>query len=159
MTDLATPARAGFHPADSIEGVTMGTGSTARFIAPGTATQGRFGLFEWVAAPRTGATDAHLHKTFSESFYVTSGELTLYDGAHWITARSGDFLHVPEGVAHGFRNDTDELASMLVLFAPAPPREAFFRELAEIGASGRTLSEEEWIEFWARHDQYQVKLG
>ncbi|GAA2354375.1 cupin [Catellatospora methionotrophica] len=159
MTDLSPATSAGFHPADAAEGVTMTTGSIARFVAPGGATQGRFGLFEWVSAPRTGGTDAHLHKTFSESFYVTAGALTLYDGTKWITARSGDFLHVPEGVAHGFRNDTDETASMLVLFAPAPPREKFFRELAEIGASGRTLTEDEWIDFWARHDQYQVKLG
>ncbi|MBV1853708.1 cupin domain-containing protein [Catellatospora tritici] len=159
MTDLSHPARAGFHPVHTTEGVTMATGSTARFVAPGAATQGRFGLFEWVSAPRTGGTDAHLHKTFSESFYVTAGAVTIYDGARWVTARSGDFLHVPEGVAHGFRNDTDEPASMLVLFAPAPPREEYFRELAEIGASGRTLSEGEWVELWARHDQYQVKLG
>ena len=40
------------------------------------------------------------------------------------------------------------------LFAPAPPREKFFRELAEIADSGRELSAREWAEFYARHDQY-----
>jgi hypothetical protein len=45
---------------------------------------------------------------------------------------------------------------MLILFAPAPPREEYFRELAEIGESGRTLSPQEWTELYARHDQYMV---
>ncbi|MBM0258364.1 hypothetical protein [Micromonospora sp. 4G55] len=36
-------------------------------------------------------------------------------------------------------------------------REAYFRELAEIGASGRTLSDDEWVDLWARHDQYRVE--
>ncbi|MEU4716422.1 hypothetical protein AB0F73_22605 [Micromonospora purpureochromogenes] len=45
---------------------------------------------------------------------------------------------------------------MLVLFAPGAPREAYFRELAEIGAWGRTLSDDEWVDLWARHDQYRV---
>ncbi len=45
---------------------------------------------------------------------------------------------------------------MLILFAPAPPRENYFRELAELLDSGRQLSAEEYTEFLARHDQYMV---
>ena len=43
---------------------------------------------------------------------------------------------------------------MLIVFAPGPPREEYFRELADIRSAGRKLTEEEWIEVWARHDQY-----
>jgi DNA-binding PadR family transcriptional regulator len=35
-----------------------------------------------------------------------------------------------------------------------PPREKYFTELADIRSAGRRLTEEEWIELWARHDQY-----
>jgi hypothetical protein len=45
---------------------------------------------------------------------------------------------------------------MLILFAPAPPREAYFSELAEIARAGRTLDADEWTELYARHDQYMV---
>jgi hypothetical protein len=45
---------------------------------------------------------------------------------------------------------------MLILFAPAPDREAYFRELAERIASGRRASDEERAAFMARHDQYEV---
>jgi len=45
---------------------------------------------------------------------------------------------------------------MLILFAPGAPRETYFRELAEIAATGLTLSEEEWADLYARHDQYRA---
>ena len=45
---------------------------------------------------------------------------------------------------HAFRNDTHEPAAMLIIFSPGAPRERYFQELAEIRASGRTLSAEEW---------------
>lgn len=156
MTDIPNMARGGFHLAAATEQVTLGSGSVARFVAPGTATQGRFGLFEWRIPPRTGGTDTHFHKTFSESFYITAGTVRLYDGSRWVKAGPGDFLYVPEGGTHGYRNDTDDPAAMLVLFAPGAPREDYFRELAEIAAAGRTLTDTEWVELWARHDQYPV---
>ncbi len=43
---------------------------------------------------------------------------------------------------------------MLILFAPGPPREEYFAELAAIHSSGRTLTDEEWTALWTRHDQY-----
>ena len=42
---------------------------------------------------------------------------------------------------------------MLILFVPAPPREVYFRELAERIASGRQVSDEDRAAFMARHDQ------
>ena len=82
--------------------------------------------------------------------------MRLYDGGRWLDARPGDFLYVPEGGVHAFRNDSDEAASMLIVFAPGLPRERYFAEVAEIEASGRTLSRDEWTELYARHDQYRA---
>jgi quercetin dioxygenase-like cupin family protein len=50
----------------------------------------------------------------------------LYDGARWLDAVVGDFLFVPEGGVHGFRNESGEPASMLLLFTPGAPREDYF---------------------------------
>lgn len=141
---------------DDVEQLTMRSGTVARFVAPGAATAGQLGLFEWHMQPRSGGPAAHFHKTFSESFYVMSGAVRLYDGADWAEARQGDFLYVPQRGVHAFRNDSDEPASMLILFAPGAPREAYFRELAEISATGRQLSRDEWTELYARHDQYRA---
>jgi uncharacterized RmlC-like cupin family protein len=108
--------------------------------------------------PHAGGPDAHFHKTFSESFYIVEGTVRLFNGEKWVDTSAGDFLYVPEGGIHAFSNDSDAVAQMLILFAPAPPRENYFRELAELIDSGRRreMSEEEYAEFLARHDQYMV---
>jgi quercetin dioxygenase-like cupin family protein len=128
----------------------------SKFLATGALTDGHFGLFQWDMAPQAGGPDAHYHKTFSESFYVLDGKVRLYDGDKWVTAVKGDYLYVSPNGIHAFRNDTDEPASMLILFAPGTPREEYFLEGAEIAESGRQLSQEERAEFLARHDQYMV---
>ena len=145
-----------FHPGAEAEQAVTGPGAIGRFVAPGGVTQGRFGLYEWHMAAGAGRADPHFHRTFSESFYVQSGTMRLYDGGRWIDASAGDFLYVPEGGVHGFRNDSDAAATMLILFAPGAPRETYFRELADISSSGRVLSDEEWTDLFARHDQYRA---
>jgi quercetin dioxygenase-like cupin family protein len=145
-----------YRPTEDVEPLRLGAGTTARFVAPGWLTKGQFGLFRWDIEPRAGGADPHFHRTFSESFYVLSGTVSLYDGASWAEASEGDFLYVPEGGVHGFKNNSDEPASMLILFAPGKPRENYFEELAEIARSGRRLSDEEWTELFARHDQFMV---
>ncbi len=55
---------------------------------------------------------------------------------------------------HGFRNDTDEPASLLMMSTPGAAREDYFQELLEL--AGRELSEQEWTALYARHDQVMV---
>lgn len=146
-----------FRAAGDVEQIDYKSGSSTRFVAPGSITDGQFGLFEWNLPPSGGGPSPHFHKTFSESFYVMSGTIGLFDGDRWISARPGDFLYVPQHGVHAFRNDADTCASMLILFAPARPRENYFRELAEVADSGRTLSYDEWTDVFARHDQYRAE--
>jgi mannose-6-phosphate isomerase-like protein (cupin superfamily) len=141
---------------DDAPSVAFGSGASARFVAPGSTTAGRYGLFRWDAPARSGGARPHFHRTFSEAFYILSGSLEVLSGSQWTTARAGDYLYVPEGGIHAFRNDGDENASMLILFAPGAPRERYFEELAEIARGGRNLTADEWTELYARHDQTMV---
>ena len=141
---------------DASPKVVMRSGTVGRFVAPGSLTERRFGLFRWEMPARSGGAGPHFHRTFSESFYILSGTVHLFDGRTWADARAGDFLYIPDGGIHGFRNDSEAAASMLILFAPGAPRERYFEELAEIGASGRELAPEEWADVYARHDQTMV---
>ncbi|MCW2700269.1 MAG: Cupin 2 conserved barrel domain protein [Blastococcus sp.] len=136
--------------------VSNGSTGSLRMVAPGAATAGRFGLVEYRVAPHSPGAEPHYHRTFSESFYVLSGQLTVYGAGEWQPLGPGDFVLVNEGGAHGFRNDGDEEAAFLILFAPGIARELFFAELAELRRSGRTLSPEEMTAFYARHDQAMV---
>jgi mannose-6-phosphate isomerase-like protein (cupin superfamily) len=144
-----------YRPIGEVETLHRPTVDNA-FVATGSVTNGQFGLFQYSMGPRAGGPEAHFHKTFSESFYIVEGTVRLFNGEKWVDARAGDFLYVAEGGIHAFRNESDERAQMLILFAPAPPRENYFRELAELLDSGRQLSPEEYTEFLARHDPYMV---
>ena len=136
--------------------ISNGETSRLRMVAPGSATAGRYGLVEYHVAPHSPGAAPHYHQTFSESFFVLSGELTVYGDGAWRPFRSGDYAIVHEGGAHGFRNDGDEEAAFLILFAPGIARENFFLEMAELRRSGRTLGPEELTAFYARHDQVMV---
>jgi quercetin dioxygenase-like cupin family protein len=130
--------------------------TTAGLVATGDRTDGHYGIFRWDMSAASGGASPHYHRTFSEAFYVLDGRISLYDGADWRPATSGDFLYIPPNGIHAFRNESDAPVSMLIVFAPAPPRQAYFRELAERIASGIQYSNADRTAFMARHDQFEV---
>jgi len=132
--------------------ITYASGGTAHYLATGASTDGHFGLYRWEMPEARGGPDPHFHRTISESFFVISGAVSLYDGKEWLEAGPGDFLYVPEGGLHGFHNESGP-ASMLILFAPGAPREDYFETLARVG-KGMQMTEDEKTAFYLRHDTY-----
>lgn len=145
---------ASFRPAATEPDLVNATGSM-HYLATHASTKGEFGLYRVNMDPGAPGPETHFHKTISESFFVLSGTATLHDGERWIEARAGDFLYVPVGGLHGFRNDADEPLSMLLLFAPGAPREAYFENVAEMARRGG----EEFARFLVEHDSYFVNQG
>ncbi len=145
-----------FRPAGAPPELAVGASGSASYLATGASTNGQFGLYRWDMGPERAGPGTHFHRTISESFFVLSGTVQLFDGERWTGATAGDFLFVPEGGLHAFRNESGEPASMLILFAPGAPREGYFEGLVEMGTSGRHISQEEWAEFYRRHDTYWV---
>lgn len=124
-------------------------------LATSVSTGGDFGLYRYVMTGPPSGPGLHFHRTLSESFFVVSGTVRLHDGRGWVEATAGDFLHVPAGSLHAFRNESGERAEMLLLFAPGAPREAYFRAVAEHARTGVQLGPEERRAFLAEHDQYE----
>jgi quercetin dioxygenase-like cupin family protein len=53
-------------------------------------------------------TPLHRHLDEDEAFYVLEGSFSLYlEGGRKIEAGAGSYVHIPRGVAHGFRARTD----------------------------------------------------
>lgn len=127
------------------------TGS-ASYLATGASSNGQFGLYRWDMNSQRSGPDPHFHRSLSESFFVLSGTVRLYNGDGWTDAGPGDFMFVPEGGVHGFRNESGEPASMLILFAPGAPREGYFEGLASLADK----SDAERAEFMAFHDTYWI---
>ncbi|MET9629781.1 cupin domain-containing protein [Lentzea sp. NPDC006480] len=137
---------ANFRPADT-QPEHGEPGNGIHYLATTEVTKGEFGLYRVMMKPKAGGPSTHFHRTISESFYILSGTVRLYNGDKWIDAEQGDFLHVPQGGLHAFRNDSDAPAEMLLLFTPGAPREEYFERVASVSA-------EELPEFRDKHDSY-----
>jgi mannose-6-phosphate isomerase-like protein (cupin superfamily) len=144
-----------FRPSQQEPELTYPSGGQARYLATGDSTGGGFGLYRWEMPSLPSGPEPHFHRTISESFYVLTGAVRLYDGKQWIEGTPGDFLFVPEGGVHAFRNESGEPASMLILFVPGAPREDYFETLARV-AEGLVLTDEEKTAFFLRHDTYWI---
>lgn len=137
------------HPAPDV--VTAAAGY--HYVMRGESTKREFGLYKIEMRPHVPGASPHFHRTISESFYVLSGKVGLYNGEKWIQAGAGDFLYVPAGGIHAFQNDSDQPASMLILFVPGAPREEYFEAIAR-RVAGHKFTDEEWAEICVRHDNY-----
>ena len=139
---------AAHRPGDQGPDLTYPSGNKVHCLATGALTHGLFGLYRWEMGPAASGPGPHFHRSIAESFYILTGTIRIYDGVRWIDTRPGDFVHVPEGGIHGFRNESGEAASMLLHFAPGAPREGYFEGL--LGLDG--MDDQERAEFYLRHD-------
>ena len=144
------------RPADAPRDIDNASGGGAAYLATGASTNGQFGLYRWDMGPGPGGPAAHFHRSISESFYVLGGAVRLHDGRRWLDAGPGDFLHVPPGGVHGFRNESGEPASMLILFTPVPPREDYSEPLPD-AARREAMDDEARAAFFLRHDTFWVE--
>ena len=131
------------------------SGNAVHYLATGATTEGRFGLYRWDFSTQPSGPSPHFHRTISESFFILSGTVRLYDGKDWVDATAGDFSYVPEGGIHAFRNESGKEASMLILFAPGAPREEYFETLARF-AGNPDVTEAERAEIALRHDNIWI---
>jgi mannose-6-phosphate isomerase-like protein (cupin superfamily) len=92
-------------------------------------TNGAFGFID-ASVPPGGGPIAHVHNRSDEAFYIVSGELEFLDGDHTYTAKSGDFIYVPRGVRHRFKNMGLHTAKLLFMYTPGGP-EALFTEAGD----------------------------
>jgi quercetin dioxygenase-like cupin family protein len=80
--------------------------------------------------PPGGGPPPHIHRNENETFYILDGHCTVRLGEERVVAGPGDFVNVPRGVVHGFRNESAEPVRMILTFTPAGI-EKFFEETLE----------------------------
>jgi quercetin dioxygenase-like cupin family protein len=136
------------RPAATPADLVGNSGTKFSYLATGARTGGDFGLYRLDMPPGAKGASDHFHRTITESFFVLSGTVKLFNGEEWVDGREGDFLHVPPGGRHGFSNPSDDPVSMLLLFTPGAPREGYFEGLKTVS----DLSDRARLEFFLRHD-------
>src|SRR4051794_14689888 len=137
-----------FRPAGASPEITFSSGGTCSLLSTDKDTDGLYGLYRWDFAAAPSGPGTHFHKTMSEAFFILKGAVRLFNGEKWVEATPGDYLYVPPGGLHAFRNESGEEASMLILSARGPPRENYSGGLvggrrAQLGGA-----------FSGEHDQY-----
>jgi mannose-6-phosphate isomerase-like protein (cupin superfamily) len=120
------------------------------YLANQQQTNGDYGLYRVDISPNGGGPGPHFHRAMSEAFFVLSGTVRLYDGNDWLDGTQNDFLYVPPGGIHGFRNEADAVASILMLFAPGAPREHYFEGFEQLA----DLTDEERREWFIKNDNF-----
>src|SRR5580693_7410613 len=114
-----------YRRADHEPEVQRTSGINVHYLATGASTAGQFGLYRWEMGAGPGGPDAHFHRTISESFYILKGSVAIFDGDRWIDTDPGDWVHVPAGGIHAFKNTSGAPATMLLHFCPGAPREEY----------------------------------
>jgi quercetin dioxygenase-like cupin family protein len=115
-----------FRPTGTAPAV-WGPGDLYSLLATGEETNNAFFQFEAIV-PEGGGPPAHVHSREDESFYIVSGRLEILLGDKTYQAKRGDFVYIPRGTIHRFKNVGRDAAVQLVTFVPAGV-ERFFREV------------------------------
>jgi len=93
-------------------------GDLYRFLVTGEQTGGKYATWEARISPG-GGPPPHRHQREDESFYVLEGEVVFTADGQRMVATAGQFVHLPVGSLHHFKNETEQPARMLITVFPA----------------------------------------
>lgn len=104
-----------------------GPGDRITYLITGAETGGAFFMAEVSVVPG-GGPPPHVHSREDESFYLQQGTLAVQVGDKALKVSAGDFVHMPRGVMHSFKNVGEDTAKLLMVAAPAG-LENYFAEI------------------------------
>jgi mannose-6-phosphate isomerase-like protein (cupin superfamily) len=102
-------------------------GDLYTILVTGAESGGAYAMAESLTRPDSGP-PPYIHLREDADFYIIEGELSVTVAGRTILATAGDFLHVPKGTVHSYRNTGKTHARHLVILTP-PGFEEFFLRL------------------------------
>jgi quercetin dioxygenase-like cupin family protein len=105
---------------------------------------GRVAVVEVMTPAGVPGPPPHHHEDADEFFYVTAGRLGVLRDETWTSLGIGDYMNIPRGSVHSFRNDGPDEVHVITGFEPQG-FERFFLEYGvdvdEPGAFETSVSE------------------
>lgn len=105
------------------------------FKATKATTNGALSFAE-ASVPPGGGPPPHVHPHADEAFFILSGELEFLDGQETFRAGEGDFVFIPRGTRHRFRNVGTHVSRLLFFFTPSTGMEHFFTAIGTPALAG-----------------------
>lgn len=93
----------------------------------GDETKGRYSVWEIEVVPNNGP-PLHKHSMEDEAFYVLEGVFSFPYASKETKASKGQFMYVPRGEFHTYKNIGSSFGKLLVIITP-PRFEKFFEEI------------------------------
>ena len=104
-------------------------GDLYTFLVTGEQTGGAYFVMEALVPPG-GGPPPHIHREEDETFYIVEGQCSIRLGDRTVSAAAGDFVNLPRGIVHCFRNEGKSTMRMILTFSPSGI-EKFFEETLE----------------------------
>jgi quercetin dioxygenase-like cupin family protein len=101
-------------------------GTEVRFLCEGQSTNGAWSLME-VTLPLNAGPPPHTHD-WAEAYFIVEGDVEFVVAGERFDATTGDFVHTPAGVSHGFSGRSQRPARVLIFDSPAHAG-AFFKRV------------------------------
>src|SRR5947208_8855082 len=90
-----------------------GPGDLYTFLVTGEESGGHYFAME-ALVPTGGGPPPHIHGNEDETFYVLEGQCSFHLRNDTVVANPGDFVSVPRGTVHCFRNDGRDPARIIL---------------------------------------------
>lgn len=113
-----------------------GPGDHYRFLVTGEESGGAYFAMEALVPPG-GGPPPHIHTREDETFYLIEGTIEFLLDDERVMAGPGDFVSVPRGTVHRFKNIGSDTARMILTFTPAGMEKFFEATLEPAPADGQ----------------------
>lgn len=116
-------------------------------------------LFQFEATvPPNGGPPPHVHSEEEETFYIVEGELEFQIDDKYHIASKGDFVYIPPGTVHRFKNIGDTTSTMLVTFSPSR-MDGFFLEVFPVVKNKNLMNPPTMDQLMEKMDKAAAKYG
>lgn len=138
------------------------SGERLTILTGGKDSHGALAAFElWISADPELGPPPHAHADCDECFFMTQGTLKVLVGETWMVVGPGDFLRVPRGTTHTFRNIGGVPARAIVTVSPAGLDEFFRRvgvPVTEANIDGYTPTAVDIQRIVSNIEKYKMEL-
>lgn len=115
----------------------------------------QLGVYEISLPPMAIGAKLHYHRFMDETFIVNEGILTMQVGDKEYLAKPGTLAYIPRFTPHGFKNDTDEIVKLTLIFNPSQKREGFFKGLYET-LNEVPINPGKYLKLYNKYDSFPV---